>query len=40
VRFPSQELAWDGPKLAFTNVAAANTHLRRAYRRGWEVAGL
>ena len=40
VRFPGQDLTWDGPNLAFTNVPAANAHLRRTYRRGWEVAGL
>ncbi len=40
VRYPQQTLEWDGAKLAFKNVKAANQHLRRTYRRGWEVAGL
>ncbi|MBL9210494.1 MAG: Gfo/Idh/MocA family oxidoreductase, partial [Opitutaceae bacterium] len=40
VRFPNQTLNWSGAKLEFTNVAAANQHLRRTYRKGWEVAGL
>jgi hypothetical protein len=40
VRFPGQTLAWNGPKLQFTNEPRANQHLRRTYRAGWEVAGL
>jgi len=40
VRFPNQTLNWSGAKLEFTNVKAANQHLRRTYRKGWEVAGL
>ena len=34
------KLDWSGAKLEFTNVKAANQHLRRTYRKGWEVAGL
>lgn len=40
VRYPQQTLEWNGAKLEFTNVKAANQHLRRTYRKGWEVAGL
>jgi predicted dehydrogenase len=40
VRFPNQTLEWSGAKLEFTNVKGANQHLRRTYRKGWEVAGL
>jgi predicted dehydrogenase len=40
VRFPNQTLNWSGAKLEFTNEKAANQHLRRTYRKGWEVAGL
>lgn len=39
-RFPKQLLEWDGAGLKFTNVAAANQYVKRAYRKGWEVAGL
>jgi predicted dehydrogenase len=39
-RFPQTTLEWDAAKLRFTNVAEANQHLRRTYRKGWEVAGL
>jgi predicted dehydrogenase len=39
-RFPNELLNWDGPGLKFTNVAKANEFVKRAYRKGWEVAGL
>ena len=39
-RFPNQLLEWNSAKLKFTNVAAANQHVRRAYRKGWETKGL
>ena len=39
-RFPKQTLEWDAEKLQITNVQAANEHVRRRYRRGWEVEGL
>jgi predicted dehydrogenase len=39
-RFPSTTLDWDAPKLTFTNVAQANHHVRRPYRKGWEIEGL
>jgi hypothetical protein len=39
-RFPNTTLEWDAGKLSFTNVAEANQFVRRAYRKGWEVAGL
>lgn len=39
-RFPKTTLEWDAKALQFTNVAAANRHVRRTYRKGWEVAGL
>jgi hypothetical protein len=38
-RFPKTTLKWDSPKLKF-DLAAANQHVRREYRKGWEVAGL
>jgi predicted dehydrogenase len=40
VRFPQTTLEWDSARLQFTNEKAANQHVRRAYRRGWSVAGL
>jgi len=39
-RFPEQVLEWDVVNLKVTNVAAANTFVRRRYRAGWEVEGL
>jgi hypothetical protein len=39
-RFPGESLEWDAEKLKVTNVAAANQHVRREYRKGWEVEGL
>jgi predicted dehydrogenase len=39
-RFPKTTLAWDAKALKFTNENAANAFVRRAYRKGWEVAGL
>jgi len=30
-----EKLAWDGPRLSITNVAAANKLLHRQYRQGW-----
>jgi predicted dehydrogenase len=38
--FKDQTLEWDAAKLTFKNVPAANQHLRRTYRQGWEVTGL
>ena len=40
VNFPQTTLQWNSAKLAFSNEKAANKHLRRTYRKGWEVAGL
>jgi predicted dehydrogenase len=39
-RFPNQTLAWDAARLQFPDVPAANQHVRRTYRKGWEVEGL
>lgn len=39
-RFPQQTLEWNAAGLKFTNLAEANKFVRRAYRAGWEVAGL
>jgi predicted dehydrogenase len=38
--FPKTTLEWDSAKLHFKNVADANRHIRRTYRKGWEVRGL
>ena len=32
-----KKLLWDSSKFSFTNHDAANTFLRREYRKGWEV---
>jgi predicted dehydrogenase len=40
VRFPQTTLAWNSARLQFDNEKAANQFVRRAYRKGWEVAGL
>jgi len=37
-RFPNQRLEWDGKGLKATNFSAANELVRKAYRKGWEVA--
>ena len=37
-RFPGEQLAWDAAKLRFDNVKA-NDHIRRRYRKGWEIRG-
>ncbi len=39
-RYPKQTLAWDAAALKFTNTDAANAFVKRAYRKGREVAGL
>jgi hypothetical protein len=39
-RFPKTTLEWDAAALKFSNVEAANAHVRRANRAGWSVAGL
>jgi predicted dehydrogenase len=39
-RYRSETLKWDAANLKFTNKPEANAHLRRAYRKGWEVEGL
>lgn len=39
VRFPSATLNWSATGLRFAE-AEANRHVRRAYRKGWEVQGL
>ena len=35
VRFPNQQLLWDGEKMEVTNDKDANAYVRRAYRAGW-----
>ena len=40
VRFPHTTLQWNAKELRFDNMAQANAYVRRAYRPGWEVAGL
>ncbi len=35
-----KKLEWDGPGMKFTNASQADKHLRRQYRRGWELDGL
>jgi predicted dehydrogenase len=39
-RLPGRELHWDVEGLRVTNVAEANALLTKAYRVGWEVAGV
>ena len=39
-RFPQQSLEWNAAGLKVTNVEAANQHVRRRYRKGWEEEGL
>jgi predicted dehydrogenase len=40
VRFPKTKLEWNSAKLQFDNEKSANQHVRRKYRKGWEVARL
>jgi predicted dehydrogenase len=39
-RFPNVTLAWDSPKMRFTNSREATGHVRRRYRNGWKIKGL
>jgi predicted dehydrogenase len=39
-RFPKETLEWNAAKLTVTNNTKANAHVRRRYRKGWEVEGL
>lgn len=40
LRYPGEALEWDAKAMAFTNKTEANQHLKREYRKGWEVEGL
>jgi len=35
IRYPNRELLWDGEKMEVTNDKAANSYVRRTYRKGW-----
>jgi hypothetical protein len=35
VRFPNQQLLWDGENTVFTNHKEANEFVHRKYREGW-----
>ena len=39
-RFPGATLEWNARRLRISNHREANQHLRRSYRKGWEVRGL
>ena len=39
-RFPKTDLKWDTKTQLVTNVAAANSFVRRTPRNGWEIEGL
>ncbi len=39
-RFPQTTLEWDAAALKFPKTPDADQYVRRAYRKGWEVAGL
>ena len=39
-KFRNTTLEWDSANMKFKNVKAANAHLHRKYRSGWNVAGL
>jgi predicted dehydrogenase len=40
VRFAGTRLAWDAPRLRFTNSEAATRLVSKEYRKGWDVPGL
>ena len=37
IRYPNRELLWDGEKMEVTNDKAANSYVRRKYRKGWSL---
>jgi len=39
-RFTKTTLEWDAAKMQITNSKDANTHVRKTYRKRWEVTGL
>jgi len=40
MRYPKQELHWNAEQFKVTNLEEANAHLRREYRKGWEIKGI
>ena len=40
IREPGKKLDWDAKNMTFPNAPEAEKHLRRSYRKGWEVEGL
>ncbi len=40
IQFPGQKLEWDAKNMKVTNVAEANNHIMREYRKGWELPKL
>ena len=40
IREPGKKLEWDAKNLKFPNAPEADKHLRRSYRKGWEIAGI
>ncbi len=40
IRCPEQKLEWDAKRVRIPNFKEAERHLRRSYRKGWEVKGV
>ena len=38
--FPGEKMMWNSEKMVFADHEKANAHLRRTYRKGWEIEGL
>jgi hypothetical protein len=40
IREPGKKLDWDAKTMTFPNAPEAEQHLRRSYRKGWEIEGI
>lgn len=40
IREPGKKLEWDAQSMSFPNAPEAEQHLRRTYRKGWEIEGI
>lgn len=38
--YPGEELSWDADSMSFPEKSDANKHVKRKYRKGWEIEGL
>lgn len=40
IREPGKKFEWDAKTMTFPNAPEAEKHLRRTYRKGWEIEGI